>query len=153
MITNALSDKALPVYGDGKQQRDWLHVEDNCRGILSVLDKANRRGLQHWWIRSRRKPDVGPSHPQSNWETRHLSVLCAGPPGQIVVMLWIAKNRNRARLEPAISLEMASARTIDWYKSNLQWVAGVRSRDTFRITKSTNENRESSLRAIADPDQ
>jgi len=34
MITNALSDKALPVYGDGKQQRDWLHVEDNCRGIL-----------------------------------------------------------------------------------------------------------------------
>src|SRR5947208_10990281 len=40
MITNALSDKALPVYGDGKQQRDWLHVEDNCRGILSVLEKG-----------------------------------------------------------------------------------------------------------------
>src|SRR5437667_4189172 len=40
MITNALSDRALPVYGDGKQQRDWLHVEDNCRGILSVLEKG-----------------------------------------------------------------------------------------------------------------
>ena len=40
MITNALSDTALPVYGDGKQQRDWLHVEDNCRGILSVLEKG-----------------------------------------------------------------------------------------------------------------
>ncbi|MGB2868616.1 MAG: dTDP-glucose 4,6-dehydratase, partial [Bacteroidota bacterium] len=40
MITNALGDKPLPVYGDGKQQRDWLHVEDNCRGILSVLEKG-----------------------------------------------------------------------------------------------------------------
>src|SRR5580704_9738865 len=37
MITNALDGKALPIYGDGKQQRDWLHVQDNCRGILAVL--------------------------------------------------------------------------------------------------------------------
>src|SRR5580658_579619 len=40
MITNALNEKVLPVYGDGKQQRDWLHVEDNCRGILTVLEKG-----------------------------------------------------------------------------------------------------------------
>ena len=40
IITNALGEKALPVYGDGKQQRDWLHVEDNCRGILAVLERG-----------------------------------------------------------------------------------------------------------------
>src|SRR5258705_494454 len=40
MITTAYNDQPLPVYGDGKQQRDWLHVEDNCRGILSVLEKG-----------------------------------------------------------------------------------------------------------------
>lgn len=40
MITNALGDKPLPIYGDGQQQRDWLHVEDNCRGILAVLDRG-----------------------------------------------------------------------------------------------------------------
>src|SRR5580700_1994578 len=40
MITNALENKPLPIYGDGKQQRDWLHVEDNCRGILAVLEKG-----------------------------------------------------------------------------------------------------------------
>src|SRR6266404_737725 len=40
MITNALDDKFLPIYGDGKQQRDWLHVEDNCRGILAVLERG-----------------------------------------------------------------------------------------------------------------
>ena len=40
MISNALDDQPLPIYGDGKQQRDWLHVEDNCRGILAVLDRG-----------------------------------------------------------------------------------------------------------------
>src|ERR1700674_826897 len=40
MITNALYDKPLPIYGDGKQQRGWLHVEDNCRGILAVLKRG-----------------------------------------------------------------------------------------------------------------
>src|SRR5580704_3000675 len=40
MITNALGDKPLPIYGDGGQQRDWLHVEDNCRGILTVLERG-----------------------------------------------------------------------------------------------------------------
>lgn len=40
MITNALTDKSLPIYGDGQQQRDWLHVEDNCRGILAVLERG-----------------------------------------------------------------------------------------------------------------
>ena len=40
MIANALDNKPLPIYGDGKQQRDWLHVEDNCRGILAVLERG-----------------------------------------------------------------------------------------------------------------
>ena len=40
MIANALEDRPLPVYGDGMQLRDWLYVEDHCRGILAVL----RRG-------------------------------------------------------------------------------------------------------------
>jgi dTDP-glucose 4,6-dehydratase len=38
MIQNALEQKALPVYGDGKQIRDWIHVEDHCRAILRVLE-------------------------------------------------------------------------------------------------------------------
>jgi dTDP-glucose 4,6-dehydratase len=40
MITNALDGKPLPIYGDGKQERDWLHVEDNCRGVLAVLERG-----------------------------------------------------------------------------------------------------------------
>src|SRR3984893_13536646 len=40
MIANALSDQPLPVYGDGMQVRDWLYVDDHCRGILAVLEKG-----------------------------------------------------------------------------------------------------------------
>jgi len=40
MITNAMDDKPLPIYGDGQQQRDWLHVQDNCRGVLAVLERG-----------------------------------------------------------------------------------------------------------------
>ena len=47
MISNALDDKPLPVYGDGQQVRDWLYVEDHCRAILAVLKGPRRRDLQH----------------------------------------------------------------------------------------------------------
>ena len=40
MIANALEDRPLPVYGDGMQVRDWLYVDDHCRGILAVLEKG-----------------------------------------------------------------------------------------------------------------
>ena len=40
MITHALQGKELPVYGDGKQVRDWIHVADHCRAILAVLEKG-----------------------------------------------------------------------------------------------------------------
>jgi dTDP-glucose 4,6-dehydratase len=40
MILNALEGKPLPIYGDGQQIRDWLHVEDHCRGILAVLERG-----------------------------------------------------------------------------------------------------------------
>src|SRR5215831_4886805 len=40
MIANAFEDRPLPVYGDGLQVRDWLHVEDHCRGILAVLKQG-----------------------------------------------------------------------------------------------------------------
>ena len=40
MILNACEGKKLPIYGDGSNVRDWLHVEDHCHGILAVLEKG-----------------------------------------------------------------------------------------------------------------
>ena len=47
-ITNALDDQDLPLYGDGKQIRDWIHVEDHARAVLQVLEtRSAGRNLQH----------------------------------------------------------------------------------------------------------
>ncbi len=40
MISNALEEKPLPIYGDGLQVRDWLHVEDHCRAIFAMIEKG-----------------------------------------------------------------------------------------------------------------
>ena len=50
MIMNASESKSLPIYGDGSNIRDWLHVEDHCSAILSVLQKGRIGGnLLYWW--------------------------------------------------------------------------------------------------------
>jgi dTDP-glucose 4,6-dehydratase len=46
MITNVLRGRRVPVYGDGRQKRDWLHVDDHCRAILAILD-APRTAIPH----------------------------------------------------------------------------------------------------------
>ena len=151
MITNALSGKALPVYGDGKQQRDWLHVEDNCRGILSVLqngeigevynigglDLEENLTLVRRILKLTEQPESLVSYVQDRpGHDRRYALNCK-------------KMETELGWSPAISLDHGLARTIDWYKKNLQWVAGVRSREYLSYYEKYYENRESSLRAIA----
>ena len=51
LITRALAHETLPVYGDGKQIRDWLLVEDHCSAIDLVSHRNDRRSIQHRWIK------------------------------------------------------------------------------------------------------
>ena len=44
-IINAINDKPLPLYGDGKQIRDWLYVDDHCDAIRLALNRGNRRNI------------------------------------------------------------------------------------------------------------
>ena len=151
MITNALSDKALPVYGDGRQQRDWLHVEDNCRGILSVLEKGKIGEVYN----------IGGLDLEENLTVVRRLLDLTGKPESLVsyvqdrpghdrrYALNCMKIETESGWRPTISLEDGLRRTIDWYKDNLQWVAGVRSREYLSYYEKYYENRESSLRAIA----
>ena len=54
MIANALRDKPLPVYGDGMNVRDWIHVEDHCRGLLLALEKGRVGQVYNFGARSER---------------------------------------------------------------------------------------------------
>jgi dTDP-glucose 4,6-dehydratase len=153
MITNALSDKALPVYGDGRQQRDWLHVEDNCRGILSVLEKG-RDGEVY---------NIGGLDLEENLTLVRRILNLTGKPESLVsyvqdrpghdrrYALDCKKAENELGWRPAISLEDGLRRTIDWYKNDGQWLAGVRSREYLSYYEKYYENRETSLRAISRP--
>jgi len=151
MITNALSDSALPVYGDGKQQRDWLHVEDNCRGILSVLEKGKIGEVYN----------IGGLDLEENLTVVRRILDLTGKPESLVSYVQdrpghdrrYALNCKKIETElgwrPAISLEDGLRRTIDWYKNYEQWLADVRSREYLSYYEKYYDNRESSLRAIA----
>ena len=151
MITNALSDKALPVYGDGKQQRDWLHVEDNCRGILAVLEKGKTGEVYN----------IGGLDLEENLAVARRILELAGKPGSLLSYVQdrpghdrrYALNCKKMQTElgwrPVISLEDGLRRTIDWYKNDGQWLAGVRGGEYLSYYEKYYENRESSLHAIA----
>src|SRR5271156_1365704 len=131
MITNALDGKPLPIYGDGKQQRDWLHVEDNCRGILAVLERGrigevyNIGGLDalenitlaRRLLESLGKPDTLLSYVQDR------------PGHDRRYALNSEKIARELGWAPAVPLETGLRQTIEWYRSNAGWLEGVRGGD------------------------
>ncbi len=151
MITNALSDKALPVYGDGKQQRDWLHVEDNCRGILAVLERGKIGEVYN----------IGGLDLVENLSMVRRILQLAGKPESLLSYVQDRPGHDRryaldcrkiqAELDwrPLISLEDGLRRTIAWYKNDEQWVASVRGGEYLSYYERYYENRENSLHAIA----
>jgi|HubBroStandDraft_6_1064221.scaffolds.fasta_scaffold220210_1 dTDP-glucose 4,6-dehydratase len=150
LIANALGDKALPIYGDGLQQRDWLHVEDNCRAILAVLERG-RIGEVY---------NIGGHYVEDNLSMARRLLRLMGKPE---TLLSYVKDRpghdRRYALEcrkietevgwtPSIPLEDGLRRTIDWYKTNKEWLAGVHGGEYRSYYEKYYENRESSLNAI-----
>ena len=151
MITNAMDNKSLPIYGDGKQQRDWLHVEDHCRGILAVLERGKigevyniggrdivenltlaRKVLQ--WIG---KPDT------------LLSYVTDRPGHDRRYALRCDKMEKDLNWKPEVPLDEGLRKTIDWYKANAEWVAGVRGGEYRSYYEKFYENRDSSLQALS----
>jgi dTDP-glucose 4,6-dehydratase len=150
MITNALEDRPLPIYGDGRQQRDWLHVEDNCRGILAVLERGrpgqiyNFAGLNveenlsvaRRVLRAMGKPDSLLAHVQDRPGHDRRYALCA------------EKAQQELGWSPQIALDAGLQQTIDWYRTNSAWVDAVRGGDYRTYYQKYYENRDASLRAI-----
>jgi dTDP-glucose 4,6-dehydratase len=129
MISNALEDKPLPIYGDGLQVRDWLYVDDHCRAILSVLERG-REGEVY---------NVGGSRSLTNRVVVQRILELTGKPESLMQTVTDRPGHDRRYAlssekltretgwSPEMPFEQGLAETIDWYKQNSAWVARVRS--------------------------
>jgi len=155
MITNALDDKPLPIYGDGKQERDWLHVQDHCRGILAVLERGrigdvyNIGGadvvenltMARRVLRATEKTESLLSHVQDRPGHDHRYALTCH------------KIERELGWKPAISLDDGLRQTIDWYRNNTKWVAGVRGGEYLTYYHKHYGNRGRSHQVTAEPER
>mgnify|MGYP000982649986 CR=1 FL=1 len=128
-LANALEDRPIPVYGDGMQVRDWIHVADNCEALRRVLESGKPGETYH----------IGGLHPVPNLELlrRLLAVL-----GKSDSLLTHVKDRlghdrryavdcSKVQRElgwrPSISLDEGLRATVAWYRDHAGWVRRARS--------------------------
>lgn len=129
MITNAFDERPLPVYGDGQQVRDWLYVDDHCRGILAVLRKGRDGEIYN----------IGGNRSLPNLDVVRKVLALTGQPESLIqyvadrpghdrrYALSSEKLMRETGWAPAMDFETGLARTIAWYQANGEWVARVRS--------------------------
>jgi dTDP-glucose 4,6-dehydratase len=129
MIANAMNDEPLPVYGDGRNVRDWIYVEDHCRGIWLAYEKGSSGEAYNIGARNEREniyvvkailDALGKSH--------SLIKYVADRPGHD---RRYAIDPTKAETElgwaPRVKWDDGLAGTIDWYRNNQAWVDHVRS--------------------------
>jgi dTDP-glucose 4,6-dehydratase len=129
MISNALEEKPLPVYGDGLQVRDWLYVEDHCRAILAVLSRGRDGEIYN----------IGGNRSLPNRTVVEKILAATGRPESLIqyvtdrpghdrrYALTSAKLMRETGWSPQVDFETGLAATIDWYRANSDWVRRVKS--------------------------
>jgi dTDP-glucose 4,6-dehydratase len=129
MIANALEDEPLPVYGDGLNVRDWIHVEDHCDGVLAVAERG-RAGEVY---------NLGGNCEKTNLELVRTLLGILGKPESLIRFVTdrpghdrrYAIDASRAERElgwsPRTTFEEGLRATVDWYVENREWWERVRS--------------------------
>jgi len=128
-ITNLIQGKKVPLYGDGKNVRDWIHVDDHNAGVDAIIHNG-KIGQTYC---------LGGDSEKSNYE---LTMTILEKMGMTKEMIEYVKDRpghdrryainaNKAKAElgwkPQISFEKGISQTIDWYKNNENWWKRVQS--------------------------
>jgi dTDP-glucose 4,6-dehydratase len=128
-VLNALNGDALPVYGDGRHVRNWLYVEDFCRGIHAVLERG-RPGQAY---------NVGGPDESENIEVVRRILELAGRDESLIeyvrdrpghdrrYSLGSDKTHSELGWEAQVRFDDGLARTFEWYRDNEEWWAPIRS--------------------------
>jgi len=121
-VTNAMENKSLPLYGDGLNVRDWLYVQDNCRGIDLVLQRGEVGEIYN----------IGGDNERTNREITDLILRSLDRPGSLVKMVpdrpghdrrYSLKSEKLKSLgwAPKSRFEDDLVQTVQWYAQNEQW--------------------------------
>lgn len=136
VIAKALAGEPLPVYGDGKQVRDWLFVRDHCAAIRTVLEKG-RVGETYNVGGDSEKQNIevvksicallDQRRPRADGKPRESQIaFVADRPGHDRrYAIDASKLKNELGWEPAYTFERGIAETVDWYLENQAWVRRV----------------------------
>ena len=134
-ITHAIEGKECPLYGDGLNVRDWLHVHDNCMGILAVLEKGKAGEVYN----------LGGGNERPNIDVAKAILGLMGRPHSLIRFVEDRKGHDRryaidcskARKElgwaPVVPFQSGLEETVAWYLSHTAWIAGIRARNKTRF--------------------
>jgi dTDP-glucose 4,6-dehydratase len=140
MIRNLLEGKPLPVYGDGRQERDWLYVEDGARALLRILEEGEI-GASYNIAAHQERPNIdviwslcnlyARYHGCSSHELRERISFVPDRPGHDV---RYALDDQRLRLHtgwsPQVTFEEGLERTVSWYLTHRDWLNSASERQT-----------------------
>jgi dTDP-glucose 4,6-dehydratase len=128
-VTNALEDKRIPVYGDGLNVRDWIFVDDHCRGLDVVIQKGRPGQIYN----------IGGGNEKTNLELIHKLLELLDKPRSLMQFvtdrpahdrryaLDCAKITVELGWKPAYSFEKGLRATVDWYLKNEPWWRSIKS--------------------------
>ncbi len=122
LIINAISGKPLPIYGDGKNVRDWLYVVDNCEAIDLILRNGKIGGIYN----------VGAGNEKTNLEIANFILNELGKPKSLIEFVKDRPGHDRRYSlnceklkalgwKPRYTLERGLRETVEWYKRNRKW--------------------------------
>ena len=124
---SGLADEPVPLYGDGLNVRDWLHVEDHCRAVAAVLERGEPGAIYN----------VGGSNERTNREITAIILDYLGKSGDLISYVTDRLGHDRRYAidssglqrtlgwKPEHTFEEGVRQTIDWYRHNLDWVSRV----------------------------
>ena len=129
MTLNALGGEPLPVYGDGRQVRDWLHVVDHCRGIMLALERGRMGEVYNFGGYGERfNIDIVKAILAHTGADESLIRYVTDRPGHDRrYAINPHKSSSELGWQPLHSVEEGLAATVDWYRTNATWCENVRS--------------------------
>lgn len=147
VVTRALRDQKLPVYGDGLNERDWIFVEDHCRAINRVLE-AGQPGEAY---------NIGFGHPVANLEIIQLLLRILNKSEDLIEFvadrpghdrryaLDTTKIRTELGWKPSVEIEQGLAKTVEWYRRHPNWIERTTRGEHHAYYEDVYRNRTSSL--------